>query len=1584
MKTMVKRILSIVVCLSMLCGMIVVGDASDDRTYADPATGETVNPYNKAYIGEYPATDTSLKSDSGDDLGTAGNPFVVLEIVPQLDQAQFGYFVPGCEPIDMAFLAEDINNVDGVLSPVGKNFTITKKWNPNSCTIKNNDTFVKKIFGSSSYGSDGFVSNVVTITPADLGSNLNLVKDADLIYFHDSTNQEPLRNIWYKYNKDVAKRGENPEAGKRFDAENDITNQTAIEIMRRLAEDDPPAVIFDGTKAGFSNDEDIYNNIPKLEMMSTMFKVSDFVSNEELKLLDTIEEKSQGTDKLYYPVKQRDSNGDLVPDTSGNYIDDPFKSQHWSVAKNIDQPKTQGGTFAFDPTGEKELISYMRYSGGSFTSNNVFDKIFIYDGSGLLMSQLLESVTVSFNITSEDPLHGGAYNIDMVEYYKNLDSEKSSYTPLDVIKYILNISQYKPFLSVLEVQPCQQFIYNNTEFKMKDANGNLQKTIDGKPAWQKYYEGLFPWYDSEQEGGKSWVTDKTRLKVTTMTTAEFIGSTGRYEYGQVDEYGTPLQLTYESSDDLTAKYDMIVFGSMQDASNGKDGYNDPLLGHLLYTAVGDLVYKFDDPNYKTKVSTDDAKLRDRVRYSGTDISLKKMLELRDFLRAGKPIVADEELYTSDGAVDTLKVDKSSKLYDLLTWKDKAATNIFRYGHYTGNKMKNIIAKSQCHLVFASDSEAYPLEYSYSSKDKVYTQGSITKTAKGVIDTENYQAKDADGKAIMKYHFYVSGVPGSKYQVHLNLDYDGDGVYRGSLKQRSEIDNMNTVMGYGEGDKETYNEAEVPLGMEIYNNNDEYIGNSSDPNCTLEEGELYYATFELPKSKLGIVPWKLEVNDVTNPYLRSSAVDYTAFSKNTGTSKVRINVLQMCLPHGGLTNWSNNGITSNFVSFASKSVDIGSKKVNGKKYYDSGYMYSEHDDNNFINKLYSLTGNHTAAEITAKKFETFIAPVDEFDVHIQFLYNSDWNTLFGDGAVNSKGQTLDKEGRLTAWKSFLTEYDMIVLGFEDENAFTSSEVFTKGFDDFISQGKGVILSHDTVEGANANKNYYGKYASWLRTVSGQRRAYYNQDGDGTYSKSYLTTYTNGTIIDDPRPDRVKEYNKYTGSELAKMVNKGKLNGYISPNLLSESESTITYSDKKWGHYFTPQFDLESVEKEFMYDPPKNATQAEKDLLKSKAFVKENLDNAAQLYAVYGSDYNERRDLSDKNKARDKADRVITTNKYSSSWPDQNAGTSVVKLTNNGQITTYPYLINPLISVANTHCQNYQLDMEYQSGGDVNVWFNLTDFGDPELKDPSNKAVKDEASPLSNKWTRIYSSKNQDSRNNFYIYNKGNITYTGSGHGTSKQELTDDEVKLFINTMISAYRAPEEGPTVTIDNATSTSDSNNLIYVDYDTKSNTDEPDSDILDSNIITASDGKRYAKVEFTLDDNSLEESSNESTGGNTSAGETSERTYYLSIKDSSGNVIEPSKIIFPTGVTEPTGVNSSGYMQLPKNAAYNPDYPENKKKYTMLVPYDEVANGGKVDFTFTTYCEYKKRYRLKDRIMRTPKSITNASVMILPLFDLN
>lgn len=140
--------------------------------------------------------------------------------------------------------------------------------------------------------------------------------------------------------------------------------------------------------------------------------------------------------------------------------------------------------------------------------------------------------------------------------------------------------------------------------------------------------------------------------------------------------------------------------------------------------------------------------------------------------------------------------------------------------------------------------------------------------------------------------------------------------------------------------------------------------------------------------------------------------------------------------------------------------------------------------------------------------------------------------------------------------------------------------------------------------------------------------------------------------------------------------------------------------------------------------------------------------------------------------------------------------MVSKLNSGQITEYPFKIEDNLEVSSTHGQYFQLNMETDSRDDINnddvvVWYTL-----------SNDS--------------FYDSVPMDGRNNYYIFNKGNITYTGSGHSNV---TSDGEKKLFVNTLVAAYRTGLHAPKVYYKEAEyKTSATITSKYIPYDTAIN----------------------------------------------------------------------------------------------------------------------------------------------------------------------
>lgn len=135
-------------------------------------------------------------------------------------------------------------------------------------------------------------------------------------------------------------------------------------------------------------------------------------------------------------------------------------------------------------------------------------------------------------------------------------------------------------------------------------------------------------------------------------------------------------------------------------------------------------------------------------------------------------------------------------------------------------------------------------------------------------------------------------------------------------------------------------------------------------------------------------------------------------------------------------------------------------------------------------------------------------------------------------------------------------------------------------------------------------------------------------------------------------------------------------------------------------------------------------------------------------------------------------------------DNNDLTTVATMVNEGQITSYPYKISETLPISETHGQYYELNME---DPEVTVWYCL---GDDHYCTGWN------GTDHSGRGTALtYGVSPNDAANNYYIYSKGNIFYSGVGHSGV---TVDMEAKLFVNTMISAYSSATEPPVAEITN------------------------------------------------------------------------------------------------------------------------------------------------------------------------------------------
>ncbi|MBE5955531.1 MAG: DUF5057 domain-containing protein [Lachnospiraceae bacterium] len=319
----------------------------------------------------------------------------------------------------------------------------------------------------------------------------------------------------------------------------------------------------------------------------------------------------------------------------------------------------------------------------------------------------------------------------------------------------------------------------------------------------------------------------------------------------------------------------------------------------------------------------------------------------------------------------------------------------------------------------------------------------------------------------------------------------------------------------------------------------------------------------------------------------------------------------------------------------------------------------------------------------------------------------------------------------AYKDVLQQYDMLILGFQDCYSDIGNYEATIAIKLFIESGKSVLFSHDTT--------------SW---INGSSQSKYKVFGNNTqYWGYYLNQYIRSTVGMDRYGITEDDLSFLKANQALDLQTDGENNTYVKA--------------------------INSLNKDTAYKPKTNKTSSVKET--------HGFTNTAIIDAMVTSNSN--------NKLFDYVYTGVSMNS------SNNNGTRVTSITqvNQGQITSFPYDINleettreqvssgssyytmnhDKSSIATTHCQYYQLDMQLDKTGegdsDIVVWYCLGDS--------------------------IYDAVPNDVRNNYYIYSVGNITYTGMGHSPGSN-LTLQEAKLFVNTIIASYTSGKRNPSISI--------------------------------------------------------------------------------------------------------------------------------------------------------------------------------------------
>ncbi len=189
----------------------------------------------------------------------------------------------------------------------------------------------------------------------------------------------------------------------------------------------------------------------------------------------------------------------------------------------------------------------------------------------------------------------------------------------------------------------------------------------------------------------------------------------------------------------------------------------------------------------------------------------------------------------------------------------------------------------------------------------------------------------------------------------------------------------------------------------------------------------------------------------------------------------------------------------------------------------------------------------------------------------------------------------------------------------------------------------------------------------------------------------------------------------------------------------------------------------------------------------------------------------------------------TQAVTNAWGNYLPYTTQAAKINSGYITQYPFIIGDRIPIRTTHSQWCQLNLEDE---EVMVWYTLDGSASVEGINGSS----------------LYNYANRDGANNYYIYSKGNITYSGAGHQQSDAEnFTADELKLFINTMVAAIKAANNPPEVKILNGSRDYNEKNAYVLTVDETAMQAGLEYHVFDPDII---DGSKVKDVKVFYDNN--------------------------------------------------------------------------------------------------------------------------------------
>lgn len=1034
-------------------------------------------------------------------------------------------------------------------------------------------------------------------------------------------------------------------------------------------------------------------------------------------------------------------------------------------------------------------------------------------------------------------------------------------TPAIAIQYILVtdgslLSFMKNSLRVLEIEPVPAYRFNFSrgsvayadidtyvvdEFKRERAKTNagdatdargkaVAKTIkDNRKAFVQNY--LSDYYNEDIDSVENSML--RYIDFTSMTVSEFNGR----------------------SEDLVENYDIIYIGdeikrnidnsNLYVMENNITKFNDSNMNGNVYFGIGDEIsvraYRNNNErsNYLSGFIDDELYLKAnysstltyKARYQARDINKNKLVKLEEFLKSDGLIIVDEDILgyenneqkvnpTKAGS-DNGRVDNSSNLYELLMFG-----NGMRYDYsYTiekNNKNQDELTGRKYKAGSGEEAVEYPNlvsakklrlnpekrdEYSkYVSSDRLNLIMASVPTPYTYSYKTNTNVIDT---ASIKYMENIEdGMRCLKYEFAIGSELstveNADDYYIATLYFDINKDGKYSKTTEKIDDCVITSAATNGVAP-VKNENGEYL---------LNLNTNYVLKRKLSDEYCGVIKWKLEVRSVSRTTSHATSEGYTLV-KNLNEDK-QVNILQIGPKTANSTLNLQRQMYDNKQAWYPYLHNVPGYEVHIKRIsidqfeYDFKKNYEEYNNN--LTDANKLSVEEYATKVYFKNFylEKTVENPDTNANAIKYLKDAD--------DTNSFTYSFDKD---------VQGVNMLVLGFGDYIQRFESQDAIKAISAFIEEGKPVLMAHDFIDFTPDTKQ-----TATLRNAVGADKYGATQnikvaDANGTVASKVLDANNNEVIVPTavdrsiPSTTTTSLLNRYTSSAAALYGTTGELH---RNGILSAPDDALAINR------------VETTGKEVAYRPG----------TERRTIIREK-----QGYSNYSLDrWGVRNNLTNKY--------WIQANGAKMEFDSDNSQQNYyIEKLNDGQLTEYPYHLPEQCSVAVTHAQYYELDLttdaDNDGESDVVVWYTLG----------ASKASTIDGRHLFND----YYGGSLDPAAGYYIYNDGNVTYTGAGHQSmSSTDVT--EIQLFVNTLLAAFEVGNQSPVAGFYESVDTNAKPvSCIAVPYDgnvTKpKNTTDKDSSIIeennhklytfvDPNVETGLEDYQKTKVYFKVSDPNL------------------------------------------------------------------------------------------------------------------------------------